>query len=87
MREIDVEKWRGFTARAAVLIAHCSVSVIQLIFSSWTQGLEVGWCKDPDRGLPAPDKVLFLDISVEDAMKVCVCVCGCVCLCLCFVEL
>lgn len=33
-------------------------------------GLEVGWCKDPDRGLPAPDKILFLDISVEDAMKV-----------------
>ena len=33
-------------------------------------GLEVGWCKDPDRGLPAPDKIIFLDISVEDAMKV-----------------
>ena len=31
----------------------------------------MGWCKDPDRGLPAPDKILFLDISVEDAMKVC----------------
>lgn len=30
----------------------------------------MGWCKDPDRGLPAPDKILFLDISVEDAMKV-----------------
>lgn len=33
-------------------------------------GLSVRWCKDPDRGLPAPDKILFLDISVEDAMKV-----------------
>ncbi|CAM9375562.1 unnamed protein product [Ectocarpus fasciculatus] len=32
-------------------------------------GLSVTWCKDPDRGLPAPDKILFLDISVEDAMK------------------
>lgn len=30
----------------------------------------MGWCKDSDRGLPAPDKILFLDISVEDAMKV-----------------
>ncbi|CAM9301304.1 unnamed protein product [Laminaria digitata] len=38
-------------------------------FSASKPGLEVGWCKDPDRGLPAPDKILFLDISVEDAMK------------------
>ncbi len=38
---------------------------------SFRAGLEVGWCKDPDRGLPAPDKIFFLDISVEDAMKVC----------------
>lgn len=30
----------------------------------------MGWCKDPDRGLPAPDKILFLDMSVEDAKKV-----------------
>eukprot|EP00903_Cladosiphon_okamuranus_P006696 g6535.t1 len=38
-------------------------------FSASKPGLEVGWCKDPDRGLPAPDKILFLDISVEGAMK------------------
>ncbi|CAB1109888.1 unnamed protein product [Ectocarpus sp. CCAP 1310/34] len=38
-------------------------------FSASKPGLSVRWCKDPDRGLPAPDKILFLDISVEDAMK------------------
>ncbi|CAM9119461.1 unnamed protein product [Scytosiphon promiscuus] len=38
-------------------------------FSASKPGLDVGWCKDPDRGLPAPDKIFFLDISVEDAMK------------------
>lgn len=38
-------------------------------FSASKPGLDVAWCKDPDRGLPAPDKIIFLDISVEDAMK------------------
>lgn len=46
-------------------------SVIATFSTSSGAGLEVGWCKDPDRGLPAPDKIFFLDISVEDAMKVC----------------
>jgi len=27
------------------------------------------WCKQPDSGLPAPDAVIYLRISVEDAMK------------------
>lgn len=26
------------------------------------------WCKNPDRGLPSPDVVFYLDISTEDAM-------------------
>ena len=29
--------------------------------------MDLDWCKQPDRGLPAPDAVLFLDLSVEDA--------------------
>ena len=27
------------------------------------------WCKNPDIGLPRPDLVIYLDISVEDSMK------------------
>jgi len=27
------------------------------------------WCKLPDVGLPAPDLVVFLDMTVEDAAK------------------
>ena len=27
------------------------------------------WCKSPDVGLPQPDVTLFLDLSIEDAMK------------------
>ncbi|CAM9923214.1 unnamed protein product [Discosporangium mesarthrocarpum] len=41
-------------------------------FSSAKPGLEMEWCKDPDRGLPAPDTIIFLDMPVGDAMKVCV---------------
>ena len=27
------------------------------------------WCKNPDRGLPSPDLVFFLDISIKNAMQ------------------
>jgi len=27
------------------------------------------WCKQPDRGLPRPDLVLFLDMPVADAAR------------------
>lgn len=30
-------------------------------------GLDVPWCRGPDAGLPAPDLVVFLDISRDDA--------------------
>lgn len=31
--------------------------------------LDIEWCKAPDRGLPAPDCVLFLDLSPEEAER------------------
>ncbi len=33
------------------------------------QGLDMEWCKDPDRGLPAPDLLLYFSLPVEDARK------------------
>jgi hypothetical protein len=58
----------------------------------YAQGLDVEWCKNPDRGLPAPDAVLYLKLSVDTAMTryvttsvyavlrgVCMCACVCVC--------
>lgn len=29
------------------------------------------WCRAPDVGLAAPDAVIFMDMPIEDAMKVC----------------
>lgn len=31
------------------------------------KGFDVTWCKNPDRGLPSPDVVFYLDISIKDA--------------------
>ncbi len=36
---------------------------------SASKGLDIEWCKDADRGLPEPDLVLYLDLSVDDVMK------------------
>jgi dTMP kinase len=31
--------------------------------------MDVEWCKSPDRGLPAPDAVIFLELPIEDATQ------------------
>lgn len=37
-------------------------------FSS-AKGLDLEWCRNPDIGLLAPDIVLFLDLSIDEAEK------------------
>ncbi|GMM51847.1 bifunctional thymidylate/uridylate kinase [Starmerella bacillaris] len=36
---------------------------------SAAKGLDFNWCKSPDVGLPEPDLVIFLDVSIETASK------------------
>eukprot|EP00095_Tigriopus_kingsejongensis_P002038 snap_masked-scaffold556_size137522-processed-gene-0.0 protein:Tk02038 transcript:snap_masked-scaffold556_size137522-processed-gene-0.0-mRNA-1 annotation:"hypothetical protein LOTGIDRAFT_140318" len=38
-------------------------------FSAAKEGLSMEWCKQPDRGLPRPDVVCFLDVSPEEARQ------------------
>ena len=38
-------------------------------YSAAKDGLSLEWCKQPDRGLPRPDLVCFLDVSAEEARK------------------
>jgi dTMP kinase len=33
------------------------------------KGYDLEWCKSPDKGLPAPDAIVFLDMPVEEAAK------------------
>lgn len=37
------------------------------------KGLDVEWCKNPDRGLPAPDCIIYLDLAIEEAAQVVIC--------------
>ncbi len=36
---------------------------------SASEDLTIDWCKNPDIGLPAPDTVIFLDLSQDEAEK------------------
>merc|ERR1711973_776581 len=38
-------------------------------FSAAKPGLSLDWCKGPDRGLPQPDLVCFLDVSAAEAAQ------------------
>lgn len=38
-------------------------------FSAAKGGMSFDWCRQPDRGLPKPDLVCFLDVSPEEAAK------------------
>ena len=40
-----------------------------MAFSAAKEGLSIDWCKQPDRGLPKPDLVCFLDVSAAEAQK------------------
>lgn len=38
-------------------------------FTAAKKGFDVTWCKYPDRGLPCPDIVFYLEIATKDAMS------------------
>ncbi len=37
---------------------------------SAAKGMDFGWCRGPEKGLPEPDVVIWLELSIEEA-KVC----------------
>jgi dTMP kinase len=38
-------------------------------YSATKPGMDFEWCKGPDRGLPEPDTVIYLDVDIEEAAK------------------
>ncbi len=48
---------------------YCRYAYSGVAFSSAKDGMDLEWCKNPDRGLPEPDLVCFLDVSPEEARK------------------
>jgi dTMP kinase len=50
-------------------IVLCDRYAFSGIAFSAAKGLPLPWCRAPDIGLPQPDLVLFLDISIEAARE------------------
>jgi dTMP kinase len=40
-----------------------------IAFSAAKAGMEFSWCAAPDAGLPAPDLILYMGLSAEEAAK------------------
>ena len=49
------------------LLAHPSFCIHFFMFSFFHKTLTPQWCKMPEVGLPSPDVVLFLDMTIEQA--------------------
>lgn len=66
-RLFSANRWE--TARSIVETLNSGTSVVcdRYAFSgvaySAAKGLDAGWCREPDRGLPCPDKVFFMHID------------------------
>ncbi|KAI9490682.1 thymidylate kinase-like protein [Zychaea mexicana] len=67
----SANRWEAMDAIAAKLKAGTTLVVDRYAFSgvafSAAKGLDLEWCKNPDKGLLIPDKVLFLDLPIEKA--------------------
>ncbi|KAL1928761.1 hypothetical protein VTP01DRAFT_2547 [Rhizomucor pusillus] len=69
----SANRWEAMKAIEAQLKAGTTLIVDRYAYSgvafSSAKGLDLEWCKNPDRGLLQPDLVLFLDLPIEEAQK------------------
>jgi len=70
----SVNRWEAAdelaeTLRQGTTVVCDRYSYSGVAFSMAKDSLESEWCQAPDRGLPAPDCVLYLDLSQEEAEK------------------
>ena len=61
---VDVEKWLASGTHIV-----CDRYAFSGVAYSAAKGLDFGWCQQPDVGLPAPDKVFYLNVSQELAAQ------------------
>eukprot|EP00811_Abedinium_folium_P000571 NODE_10523_length_1345_cov_9.817734.p1 GENE.NODE_10523_length_1345_cov_9.817734~~NODE_10523_length_1345_cov_9.817734.p1 ORF type:complete len:320 (-),score=63.93 NODE_10523_length_1345_cov_9.817734:301-1260(-) len=63
----SANRWEAVGAIIADLASGTSIVCDRYAFSgcaySSAKGLDLGWCQDPDRGLPTPDAVFYLQVS------------------------
>ncbi|CAK9192834.1 unnamed protein product [Sphagnum jensenii] len=69
----SANRWEKRALMEAKLRAGTTLVVDRYSYSgvafSAAKGLDLDWCKAPEAGLPAPDLVLYLDISAEAAAE------------------
>ena len=66
-------RWEAKSRLESLLQAGTTVVVDRysysgVAFSAAKEGMQVDWCMQPEVGLPAPDGVIYLDLTVEQAM-------------------
>ncbi|KAK9826824.1 hypothetical protein WJX81_004382 [Elliptochloris bilobata] len=71
----SANRWEKRAALLAALAAGRTLVVDRYAYSGVAftaakrlPGLDLAWCQAPDRGLPAPDAIIYLELSIEDAM-------------------
>ncbi|KAJ1965538.1 hypothetical protein IWQ62_002643 [Dispira parvispora] len=69
----SANRWEAVEAMEKHLSAGTTLVVDRYAYSgvafSAAKGLDLEWCKHPDRGLLRPDLTLFLDMPIEESMK------------------
>jgi len=69
----SANRWEKKDIMLKKLQSGCTLVVDRYAFSGAAftsfKGYDLEWCKNPDRGLPAPDIVLYMKLPVEVAMS------------------
>ena len=65
----QIDNQRDMRATGSKLFFLLRYAYSGVAFSAAKDGLSLDWCRQPDRGLPRPDVVYFLDVSPEEAAK------------------
>ncbi|KAJ8978249.1 hypothetical protein NQ317_012605 [Molorchus minor] len=63
----NVDKMKAFLNDGITLIVD-RYSYSGIAYSAAKKNMEIDWCKQPENGLPKPDKVLFLMVNQEEIM-------------------
>jgi len=69
----SANRWAAVKTMKEKLLAGTTLIVDRYAFSgvcfSAAKGIDLEWCQAPDVGLPAPDAVVFLNLSIEESKK------------------
>jgi len=68
-REKETEMKEALNAGQHVIIDRYAFSGVAFSAAKEKEGMDLEWCRQPDRGLPKPDLVCLLDVSPEEASK------------------